>query len=408
LFTTKLQIDPTFHVPLEKYMYQPLKGFRFLDLSRLAPGPYLTQMLADLGAEVIKVETPTAGDYARLIPAEMGLGNMFEMLNQGKKSVAINYRNPRGRDVFTKLAVTADVVLENFRPGTAKRLKIDYETLRAIKPDLIYCALSGYGQEGPYSRRAGHDLNYAAISGALSLNAREGQPPVPYGVTIADLSGAMLAGIAILSALVGRQTSGQGAYLDVALLDGVLSWMIPQAGAAFFSGLPVNGGILALQGGLACYNIYETADGGYISLAALEPTFWSDFCKVTGHNDLFPRQFDRTIKNEVADIFRQRPLSEWLEAFSASDGCVEPIYSFEEMLSHPQVKARGFVREENGQPIGLNTPFVFAHDAKRPVPELGEHTNEVLKDILDQQELEELTNKGIIGARKLKNQSGTK
>ncbi len=380
-------------------MYQPLNGIRILDLSRLVPGPYLTQLLADLGAEVIKVETPLAGDYARLIPAEMGLGKMFEMINRGKKSVAINYRNPRGREVFLRLASTADVLLEGFRPGAMARWKIDYETIRTVNGAMIYCSLSGYGQEGPYRQRAGHDLNYLAISGALSLNARENQPPVPYGVAVADLSGAMLASIAILSALVARQKDGKGAYLDVSLLDGALSWMTPQAGAAFFSGLSVKGGKLALSGGLACYNIYETADGKYLSLGALEPTFWSDFCKVTGRNDLLPRQFDRSIKDEVAHIFKGRTLDAWLEAFSNSDGCVEPVLSFEEMLSHPQVRARGFVHEEDGQPVGLNTPFVFAHGPKRPAPKLGEHTNAVLGEILSEGELEELANSGIIGGR---------
>jgi crotonobetainyl-CoA:carnitine CoA-transferase CaiB-like acyl-CoA transferase len=380
-------------------MYQPLSGIRILDLSRLAPGPYLTQLLADLGAEVIKVETPATGDYARFIPEKMGLGKMFDMINEGKKSVAINYRNPRGRDVLMRLTETADVLLESFRPRTAARWKIDYESLRTVKPDLIYCALSGYGQNGPYRQRAGHDLNYTAISGALALNTREGQPPTPYGVAVADLSGAMLGGIAILSALVGRQRNGEGAYLDVALLDGVLSWMMPLAGAAFFSGLPVTGGSLALHGGLACYNIYETADGKYLSLGALEPTFWSDFCRITGRNDLLTRQFDRTIKDEVATIFKQNSLAAWLELFSASDGCVEPVISFEEMLSHPQVKARGYVREENGQPVGLNTPFVFARGPKREVPGLGEHTDDVLRDILSKQEREELTSSGIIGRR---------
>lgn len=383
-------------------MYQPLKGIRILDLSRLAPGPYLTQLLADLGAEVIKIETPTAGDYARFASARMGLGNMFDMINQGKKSVALNYRNPRGREVFQRLTATADIVLESFRPGTVERLKIDYESLRAIKPDIIYCALSGYGQEGPYRSRAGHDLNYTALSGALSLNANEGKPPVPYGLTVADLSGAMLAGIAILGALVGRQRSGDGAYLDMALFDGILSWMTPQAGAAFFSGLPVAGGTLALHGGLACYNIYETADGKYLSLGALEPTFWSDFCKITGRNDLLSRQFDRTIKEDITATFKQRSLAEWLDAFSTSDGCVEPVLSFEEMLSHPQVKARGFVREENGQPVGLNTPFVFARGTQRSVPALGEHTKTVLGEFLTQQELDELSSKGIIGGQEIK------
>jgi crotonobetainyl-CoA:carnitine CoA-transferase CaiB-like acyl-CoA transferase len=175
--------------------------------------------------------------------------------------------------------------------------------------------------------------------------------------------------------------------------------MVPLAGAAFFGGLPLEGGKLALQGGLACYNIYETADGRYLALGALEPTFWSDFCRIAGRNDLLDRQFDPSIKDEVAATFRLRTLAAWLESFSAGDGCVEPVLSFEEMLSHPQVKARGFVREENGKPVGLNTPFVFARGPKRAAPRLGEHTNAVLGDILSRQEMEDLTKSGIIGAR---------
>ncbi len=380
-------------------MIKPLQGIRILDLTRLLPGPFITQLLADLGAEVIKIETPTAGDYSRLAPPEMGLGGLFEAINQGKKSVAINYRNPRGRETFLKLVSTADVVIESFRPGAAERMKIDYKSLRALKPELIYCALSGYGQSGPYSQRAGHDLNYAALSGALSLNAREGQPPRVFGLTIADLSGAMLAGLSILGAVVGRQRNGQGAFLDVALFDGILSWMIPMAGAAYFHGIPLTGGTLPLQGGLACYNVYETADGKFISLGALEPTFWSDFCKVTGRNDLLPRQFDRAIKDEVAAIFTGRSLADWLEAFSKSDGCVEPVLSFEEALSHPQVKARGFVREENGHPVGLNSPFVYGSVEARPAPGLGDHTREILGELLSENEMDELTQIGVIGRR---------
>lgn len=383
-------------------MTQPLQGIRILDLTRLLPGPFITQLLADMGAEVIKVETPLAGDYARLAPPEMGLGGLFEMINQGKKSISINYRNPRGRDVFLKLVAKADVIIESFRPGTAERMKIDFETLRVIKPNLIYCALSGYGQSGPLSKRAGHDLNYSALSGALSLNAREGEGPHVYGLTVADLSGAMLAGLAVLSAIIGRQKSGEGAYLDVALLDGILSWMIPLAGAAYFSGYPVTGGTLPLQGGLACYNVYETADGKYISLGALESTFWGDFCKVTGRNDLLPRQFDRAIKDEVAAIFKGQTLADWLEAFSGSDGCVEPVLAFDEALAHPQVRARGFVREENGRPVGLNSPFAYGSDEVRPAPGLGEHTLAVLSEILSAQELDELSQSGVIGKRDTK------
>ncbi len=381
-------------------MTQPLQGIRILDLTRLLPGPFITQLLADMGAEVIKVETPTAGDYARLAPPEMGLGGLFEVINQGKKSVAVNYRNPRGRDVFLKLVATADVVIESFRPGTAERLKIDFETLRIIKPDLIYCALSGYGQTGPYNKRAGHDLNYTAISGALSLNAHEGKPPHVYGLTVADLSGAMLAGLAVMGAIIGRQKNGEGAYLDVGLFDGILAWMIPMAGAAYFGNIPVTGGTLPLQGGLACYNVYETADGKFISLGALEPTFWSDFCKVTGRNDLLPRQFDRALKDEVAAIFKARTLADWLDAFSGSDGCVEPVLSFEEALAHPQVKARGYVREENGRPAGLNSPFAYGSAGARPAPGLGEHTLDVLREVFNGDELDEISRSGVIGEPK--------
>jgi crotonobetainyl-CoA:carnitine CoA-transferase CaiB-like acyl-CoA transferase len=382
-------------------MTQSLQGIRILDLTRLLPGPFIAQLLVDMGAEVIKVETPTAGDYSRLAAPEMGFGGLFEMINQGKKSVAVNYRNPRGRDVFLKLVATADVVIESFRPGVMDRMKLGYETLRAIKPDLIFCALSGYGQEGPYSKRAGHDLNYAAISGALSLNTVEGEPPHVYGLTVADLSGAMLAGLAILGALLNRQKSGEGAYLDVALLDGILSWMIPMGGAPFFRGIPVTGGTLPLQGGLACYNVYETGDGKFISLGALEPTFWGDFCKVTGRNDLLTRRFDRAVKEDVAAIFKGGSLADWLEAFSGSDGCVEPVLSFEEALAHPQVRARGFVREENGRPAGLNSPFVYGSGEARPAPGLGEHTREILGEILSSAELDELTKSGVIEKREL-------
>jgi len=375
----------------------PLEGIRILDLSRLLPGPYMTQLMADLGAEVIKIETPRLGDHARLAPPEMGLGDLFGAINRGKKSIAINYRNPRGREILLELAKTADVFIEGFRPGVVAKWGLDYEAVRAVKPDIVYCSLSGYGQAGPYSPRAGHDLNYAAIGGAVALNARRGEKPVPYGLPVADLSGGMLAGVAILSALVGRGRTGQGMYLDMALLDGVISWMTPLAAAAYFSGIEVTAGSLPLLGGLPCFNIYETADGKYLTLAALEPAFWGDFCKVTGREDLLPRQFDRTIDKEITAIFLQRTRQDWLEAFAGSDGCVEPVNSFEEMLEHPQVKARGYVQEENGQKVGMQSPFVFARREIKPAPKLGEHTKDILQGIgMGESEIDELAGNGIV------------
>jgi crotonobetainyl-CoA:carnitine CoA-transferase CaiB-like acyl-CoA transferase len=374
-----------------------MSGIRILDLSRLLPGPYLTKLLTDLGAEVIKIETPLAGDYTRLAPPEMGLGGLYETLNRGKQSLALNYRNPRGHQLFMGLAKTADVILEGFRPGTAERHGIGYEDIKSIKPDIIYCSLSGYGQEGPYRGQAGHDINYEALGGALALNAQPGEKPVPFGLPIADLSGAMLAGIAILGALFGRERTGQGAYLDMALLDGVLSWMTPLAGAAFFSGFELSAGSHPLLGGLPCFNIYQAADGKYLTLAALEPTFWQAFCQVVGRDDLLPRQFDRTIKEEIADIFRQKGQQEWLEAFEGTDGCVEAVNSFAEMLAHPQVRARGYVQEEAGKPVRLESPFVFARRALDPAPSLGQHTRKILRELgVSDEEMKVLAEKNII------------
>ena len=375
----------------------PLKGIRVLDLSRLLPGPYLTQLMSDMGAEVIKVETPLAGDYARLAPPEMGLGSLYETVNQDKKSLALNYRNPRGCEIFMKLAATADVVLEGFRPTVADRYGIGYEAVRAVKPDIVYCSLSGYGKEGPYQQRAGHDLNYLSIGGAVSLNGRPGERPVPYGLPVADLSGCMLAAIAILGALVGRERNGKGMYLDMALLDGVISWMTPLALSAHFSGLNVGAGTHPLLGGQACFNVYETADGKYITLAALEPHFWGDFCKTIQQIDLIERQFDPTLGPELVAVFGQKTRAEWLTLFADTNACVEPVYSVEEMLSDPQVRARGHIRMKDGRPVGMNSPFVFARGERSPAPTLGADTRELLGEIgVDDDEINALAERRII------------
>ena len=378
--------------------YLPLAGIRVLDLSRLLPGPYATQLFTDLGAEVIKIETPRVGDHTRLAPLVMGLGRMFEAVNRGKKSAAINYRNPQGREVFLKLAATADVIIEGFRPGRVDKWGIGYEALRAVKPDIIYCSLSGYGQAGPYRDRAGHDLNYLAVGGALALNARKGEAPVPYGLPVADLAGGMLAAVAVLGALLGRGRTGKGMYLDMAVLDGVISFMTPLASGAYFSGLEVGAGGLPLLGGLPCFNVYETADGKYLSLGIVEPHFWGDFCRVTGRPDLLACQYDRTIGPEIAAIFRGRTRDEWLTAFEGTDACVEPVNSFEEMLDHPQVRARGLVREQDGQATGINSPFVFARRDLSTAPGIGQHTREVLREAgLQEDAIENLREKGMIG-----------
>jgi crotonobetainyl-CoA:carnitine CoA-transferase CaiB-like acyl-CoA transferase len=354
-------------------------------------------LLADLGAEVIKVETPLAGDYSRLAPAEMGLGGLFESINRGKKSLALNYRNPRGRDIFLSLCKRSDVVLEGFRPGVADKFGIGYKAVSSVNADIIYCSLSGYGAQGPYRDRAGHDLNYVAIGGALGLNAAVEGKPLPFGVPVADLSGAMLAAIAILGALVGRERNQGGRYLDVALLDGVLSWVTPLAGAAYFSGLEVAAGSHPLLGGQACFNVYETADGKFLSLAALEPGFWGDFCNAVGRPDWIERQFESAIHAELTELFLERSLGEWLDLFAGTDACVEPVNTFKEMLSHPQVLARGHVREQGGEPVGMNSPFAFISRGESAAPKLGEHTAEILQTIgVDPEEIRELADRRVI------------
>ena len=353
-----------------------LDGIRILDLSRLLPGPYCTLLLADLGAEVIKIEPPLAGDYARTIPAEFGSEATFTAVNRNKKSVALNYRNPRGREVFLRLARQADVVVETFRPGAVRRWKIDYDAVRAVSPQVVYCSLSGYGQDGPYAGRAGHDLNYIALGGLLALNGAAGGPPIPPGVQVADLAGGMLAAIAILAALVGRQPSGQGAYLDVSMLDAVMSWAAPVAGAFFFSaGRNPARGQMPLSGRLACYNVYQTADGQFLSLAALEPHLWSAFCQAVGRGDLVARQFDPGAIADVAAIVKQRTRQEWQAHLQNVDACVEPVNALDEAMRDPQVLHRGLARP--GPAFG--SPFHFARPDESPAPTLGQHTLQVLQ-----------------------------
>ena len=224
-------------------------------------------------------------------------------------------------------------------------------------------------------------MNFLAIGGALALNAQSGEAPIPYGLPVADLAGGMLAAIAILGALIGHQHTGTGLYLDVSLLDAVVSWMTPLASAAFFHGVEVAAGSLPLLGSLPCYNIYQTADGKYLGIAALEPGFWSEFCRSIDRLDLLTRQFDRSIGHEIAAILRQRKQVEWLALFAEAGGCVEPVNSFEEMLTHPQIQARGYLRKDKGNVVGFNTPFVFARRETVPAPMLGKHTRSILSEI---------------------------
>ncbi|HYV04751.1 MAG TPA: CoA transferase, partial [Blastocatellia bacterium] len=274
-------------------MQQALKGIRVLDLSRMLPGPYCSMMLGDLGAEVIKVEEPKIGDPTRHTrPLVDGQSAAFAQVNRNKKSIAIDLKQPAGRELFLKLAATADCILEQFRPGVVDRLGVGYNKVAEINPRIVYCSLTGFGQDGPHRDRSGHDLNYLALSGVLGLTTDEKGKPVIPGVQIADLAGGMIAGFAILAALLARERTGQGQYVDVSMFDVMVS-MLPIPAAHHFGGRTISvGGKYVLSGAYPFYNVYEASDGKYMTLGALEPKFWANFCRTIGREELIARQFD--------------------------------------------------------------------------------------------------------------------
>ncbi|MGE5140740.1 MAG: CaiB/BaiF CoA transferase family protein [Rudaea sp.] len=367
-----------------------LEGIRVLDLSRLLPGPFATQILANMGAEVIKVERPPEGDYLRALPpwAEPpegeggeGIGAIFASINRGKKSIVVDFSSPRGRDTVLRLAATADVFVESFLPGALERRGLGYQPVHKANPRLIYCSLSGYGQNGPYRHRPGHDVNYLALAGILGLNAAPGGPPHLLPVQISDLAGGMAAAVAILAGLVGRERTGQGEYLDVALFDAAVDWMEPSVGSLFRAEKrkPTPGG-MTLTGRYPCYQVYETADGHYMSLGALEGNFWKGFCELIERHDLLGRQFDPTAVPEVAAIFCGKTRAEWTELAGRTAICLEPVLDVEETFALPQVAARGRAQPDAGR-----------------LPSMGEDTIAVLEAAgFGQDELDEMIQAGTI------------
>ncbi|MFQ6057474.1 MAG: CaiB/BaiF CoA transferase family protein [Anaerolineae bacterium] len=385
-------------------MKGPLEGITVLDLSRLLPGPFCSLLLADLGAQVIKVEDPAGGDYLRWMePFINGESAPFLALNRNKKSLALNLKSERGREIFLRLAEKADVVLEGFRPGTVERLGAGYETVRAVNPSIVYCSLTGYGQDGPYRQRAGHDVNYLALAGVLGLTGPKDGPPVIPAVQIADLSGGMYAALGILAALWARERTGQGQYVDVAMLDGVISWLVLLAAQHFAGFMPGRGDWL-LSGGVPCYNVYQTRDGSYMALGALEPKFWAAFCQGVGREDLIPRQFDAQATAEMQAIFRGRTREAWVAFAQEVDCCLEPVLGLDEVFAHPQVAQREMrVQVEHprlGRMAQLGLPLKFSAtpgSIRSPAPRLGEHTAEILESLgYEQGEIQALREAGVV------------
>jgi crotonobetainyl-CoA:carnitine CoA-transferase CaiB-like acyl-CoA transferase len=375
---------------------------RVLDLSRLFPGPYCSRILADFGFEVIKVERPGGGDWSRYVPpldAESGEGVLFRALNRGKKSLTLDLKAEEGRALFVRLVETADVLLESFRPGVMARLGLDYETLAEVNPRLVYCSLSGYGPDGPYRQRAGHDLNYQGLAGLLDLTGQRDGPPAMPGAPLADLGGALWAAVGILLALLAREETGRGQRVDGSLLGGALACMTLPV-TRHLGGQPMRRGASDLNGGLVCYNVYEAADGGYMTLSALEPEFWAVFCAAAGCPELVGAQFAPAVPGEPAyealcALFRTRTREEWVEALAGVDACCEPVYEVGEALESAPVQALEMLAGG-----GLRPPIRLSGQgvpAGGPAPRLGEHTAALLAKVgCDGEEIQRLREGGIV------------
>jgi len=374
----------------------PLEGLRVLDLSRLLPGGFCSLLLADLGAEVLKVEDTGMGDYVRWSPPyvegaeDSAKSALFLSLNRGKRSIRLDLKTDGGREVLLRLAREHDVLLESFRPGVLDRLGVGWERLRVENPRLVYCAITGYGQDGPNRDRAGHDMNYLALGGLLGLTGEPDGPPVQAAGQIADLGGgALMAAVGILAALHERERSGEGQLVDVSMFDGALSWLAMVAAQALAEGRAPRRGLLPLSGLFACYRPYRCSDG-WVALGALEPKFWQAWCRGVGREDLVERQFEPPGSDghrEVEAVFAARTRAEW-EAFAAEhDCCLEPVLDLDEALDSELVRAREMVVELDqpgasapvrllGLPIKLSrTP---GDPRRAPGPALGEHTDDVL------------------------------
>jgi alpha-methylacyl-CoA racemase len=384
-----------------------LDGLRVLDLTRLLPGGFCSLMLADFGADVVKVEDTGAGDYLRWAEPRFegaepsAAGAMFLALNRGKRSVRIDLKAEQGREVLLRLARGADVLLESFRPGVMDRLGVGYERLRDENPRLVYCAITGYGQDGPFAGRAGHDLNYLARIGMLGVT----DEPAPPAGQIADLGGgALMALFGILAALRERDRSGEGQLVDVSMADGALSWLAMTAARYFAGGEVPPGAAAELTGGLVCYRTYRCADG-WVALAALEPKFWRAWCVGVGREDLVPRQFDppgSDAHREVETVLGARTRAEWAAFNDGHDCCLEPVLGVDEALESELVRAREMVVDAGpgrllGAPVKLSrTP---AAPGRAGAPALGADTEAVLADAgYAHAEIEALKRAGAVAA----------
>lgn len=366
-----------------------LEGIRVLDMSRLLPGPYCTSILADFGAEVIKIEEPGKGDYSRTFPPFIGdLSYWFLIVNRNKKSVVIDLKTEAGKNQFLELVKTADVVVESYRPGVLKKLGVDYETASKINSKIVYCSLTGYGTKGPLAKQADHDIGYVSLAGVTAMSGEE-KPAIP-GVLMADMTASYMAGMSIMIALRHAQATGEGQEIDVNLYNTSMTLMPGVANLYFGSGFVAERGNNWLTGTNPNYNIYETKDARFVSVGCLEKKFWSNLCRAVDKEEFIDLIDDEKnypyLKEEMAKVFKTRTMREWESFLYGKDTCVTPILKYDEACASEQTKANEMVLDVHDDELGdYKLPGFAMKLSKTPAsirsraPYLGEHNKEILK-----------------------------
>ena len=388
-----------------------LEGVRILDLTRLLPGGYATLLLADLGADVVKVEEPGKGDYIRWTPPVVGeFSSAHIALNRNKRSITLNLKTDQGRALFSELVKDFDVVIESFRPGVMDRLGLGWSALSAMNPRLVYCAISGYGQTGPRAQVAGHDANYIGYAGVLSIIGEEERRPALPGVQIGDLAGGgMAAVIAILAALHARGTTGRGDFCDISMMDGAASWLSIHAADFVATDHVPEREHMHLSGRHPCYRIYPAADG-WLTVGALEPQFWSALCTALDREDLADDAFamgDRRTEviADLEELFSTRTRAEWMAELGDLDVCVGPVNDLAEAFNDPQLLHRGMFIDSDVPGVGpwthVGNPIKLRDGAggvaTQPPPKMGEHTAEILAEVgVSSSDLEGLRSAGVV------------
>lgn len=391
---------------------RPLATLNILDFTTLLPGPFATMMLADMGANVLRVEAPNRPDMVRFTPPFTGTTSAWHaLLGRNKRSISLDLKHAAAAAIIHRLIQQYDIVVEQFRPGVMVRLGLGYEALRALKPDLIYCSITGYGQTGPYRDRAGHDLNYLALAGVLGHSGRKLSGPTPFGLQVADVGGGSFGAVTgILAAVIQRQVTGEGQWVDISMFDMSVAWNSLAVSQFVVGGVNPTYESWALNGG-GFYDTYQTADERYLSVGSLEPKFWAGFCQTIGRPDLInvghvpDETVQANLKAELRLIIAQKPLAAWVELFTAHDLCVEPVLTVEEMLAHPQTQARNLLVDvpwpDGTTQKQVASPFHFSAsqpEYRHTGSEVGADTDEVLGKMgWDAAAVQALRASGVLG-----------